>query len=91
MAKTHLKRKYGISPEQRDEMIKQQDGNCAICEQALGESPHTDHCHETNVVRGILCINCNQGLGKFKDSTDRLNAAISYLAKHKSSKQGEQQ
>ncbi|WP_245712906.1 endonuclease domain-containing protein [Micromonospora nigra] len=45
-----------------------------------GEDPqHLDHDHRTGGVRGILCFNCNGGLGRFRDSPARLARAITYL------------
>lgn len=41
-----------------------------------------DHCHQTGIVRGILCSYCNPGLGSFKDREDLLRLAIKYLKKH---------
>lgn len=38
-----------------------------------------DHCHDKKKVRGMLCNNCNTGLGYFKDDTTRLQRAIDYL------------
>lgn len=84
MSRTHTARQYGITVEQRDQMISDQGGLCAICftELIAGVKTHIDHCHETNKVRGILCINCNQALGKFKDSVQTLQNAIKYLESH---------
>ena len=42
-------------------------------------NPHIDHNHKTNKIRGILCGNCNMGLGHFKDNLDVLKNAIKYL------------
>lgn len=51
-------------------------GVCTIC----GEpGDQVDHCHETGQVRGLLCVNCNTGLGKFKDDPDLLEFARIYL------------
>jgi hypothetical protein len=71
----HLKRRYGIGAD--DEFVRQQGGVCAICGRADPE--HVDHDHETGDVRGILCFNCNGGLGQFRDSIDALVAAAAYL------------
>jgi hypothetical protein len=62
-----------------------QNGCCAICGTSEVEAPrgrlHLDHDHVTHVVRGLLCGNCNVGLGHFKDDPSRLRAAIDYLAR----------
>jgi hypothetical protein len=61
-------------------MIETQGGLCAICEGPL-ERPHVDHDHTTGKVRGILCFNCNAGLGKFQDNVAVMAAAVEYLRK----------
>lgn len=80
-----LKYAYGMTLDDFNSMVAEQDGKCAICrgEFDLVNNPravHVDHCHETKVVRGILCHGCNTSLGHFKHNTDLLNAAIRYLA-----------
>lgn len=54
---------------------------CAICFEAprLGERLAVDHCHETGVVRGLLCRRCNTGIGLLRDDPMVLNAAVAYL------------
>ena len=77
----HLKKTYGLTLVQWEDIFKRQGCKCKICQ--TGEEPsmgwHTDHDHKTGKVRGILCHSCNTGLGKFKDDTEILEAAISYL------------
>lgn len=77
-------KKYGITPEQQQEIIVLQGGKCAICQTPLesGRKVHQDHCHETNALRGVLCNHCNLGLGHFKDSTDILKSALAYREKY---------
>lgn len=76
---------YGLTPEQYDTLLAAQDGRCAICGSPdwpggrKTGSPHVDHGHGTNVVRGLLCGNCNTGLGYFGDDPARLRAAADYL------------
>ena len=73
--------KYGISKENYTQLWGNQGGRCKICENDLtvGQRPHIDHCHKTGKVRGLLCHNCNRGLGAFKDNPDFLLLACDYL------------
>jgi len=86
----NLKTKYGLTPEAYDEMLAAQAGCCAICGLKSGTEYHrsgrfipltVDHCHETGVVRGLLCGQCNRGLGDFRDNLTNLERAIAYLGK----------
>ena len=88
--KSHYWSKYGITLEQLSALYKAQEGKCACCEVDLPNPAttktkhgrgqwHLDHCHETGVIRGLLCHRCNMGLGMFKDSSLRLQQAIRYL------------
>ena len=69
--------RYGITLEIYQKILAAQGGGCAIC--GSNRRLHTDHSHSTKVVRGILCENCNRGLGMFQDSSDRLRLAMAYL------------
>lgn len=74
-------RQYGLTPEQYAEMLAKQGGVCAICHLvcSTGRKLAVDHDPETGRVRGLLCTNCNQGIGKFHDDIEKLQAAILYL------------
>lgn len=76
--------KYGITPEQYEDLSEKQNGGCAICQRPCpsGRRLAVDHDHETGRVRGLLCMDCNQGLGKFGDDISRLKAAVQYLTTH---------
>jgi hypothetical protein len=77
----NLKRKYGISSEKFEEILEEQGKKCKICgcqESGLRRF-HVDHCHETGLIRGILCHGCNTGLGAFKEDPSRLRKAFEYL------------
>jgi hypothetical protein len=73
----HLKQRYGIGADEFDDLVHQQGGVCAIC--GRSDPEHVDRSHETGEVRGILCFNCNGGLGQFRDSIDALSNAAEYL------------
>jgi hypothetical protein len=77
----NIEAKYGLTSDQWDDVFARQGESCAICRTNTpgGAGWATDHCHETNRVRGILCNNCNLGIGLFADDTARLRAAIAYL------------
>jgi hypothetical protein len=71
---------YGITLDEREKIFTKQRGRCAICKNAFDSNAlHTDHCHSTGKVRGLLCPNCNHGIGYFHDDPQMLNAAILYL------------
>ncbi len=74
-------RTYGISADEVDGMLTAQGGGCAICgmQPERLASLHLDHDHEHGHLRGILCIDCNHGLGKLRDDPDLLQRAIDYL------------
>lgn len=74
------KHRYGLTPEQHAAMIEAQGGLCSICRGKGGQRGLVvDHCHETGVVRGLLCSECNIGIGKLGDSPARLTAAAKYI------------
>lgn len=75
---------YGITLDDYNAMFSAQGGKCAICNgtNPSGKSLAIDHCHETGKVRALLCINCNIGIGNFKDNTETMLKAIEYLKKH---------
>ncbi|MBK7864314.1 MAG: hypothetical protein IPJ65_38090 [Archangiaceae bacterium] len=64
-------------------MFEAQGGKCLGCERKLCFDSDTciDHCHVSKVVRGLLCDDCNQILGRAKDSIETLNNLIGYLTK----------
>lgn len=74
-------RRYGITQEQFDQMLIDQDNKCGICDIEFKntKSTHIDHCHKTDKVRGILCNDCNVALGQFYDSPELMENAIKYL------------
>ena len=81
------KKTYGITVQQYEAMLKSQNGVCAVCGSEKPDKKRkffsVDHCHKTNVVRGLLCTNCNFILGHCFDRIDLLESAINYLKKGK--------
>ena len=81
-----LRHTYGLTLEDYDLMLARQGGVCAICGTAkpngFGKFLAVDHCHDTGRIRGLLCGNCNHGLGKFDHDPKRLRRAIRYLQAH---------
>jgi hypothetical protein len=79
-------RRFGITPKKYAELFSQQNGACAICKKPetatrMGKvkALSVDHCHSTNIVRGLLCSDCNTGIGKLKDDVSIMQSAINYL------------
>lgn len=80
--KYNLKKLYGITPEEYEEMLAKQGGLCAVCRgepYGRGNKLHVDHDHATGRVRGLLCHGCNASLGLMKESPERLRSAAVYL------------
>jgi hypothetical protein len=74
----HLRKRYGMGAAEVEAIIEAQGGLCAICQEAPAQ--HVDHDHLFGGgVRGILCFNCNGGLGQFRDRVDIMRKAIDYL------------
>jgi len=67
----------GLTPEQLDQMLTDQDHKCAIC--LTPDPTDLDHCHSTNKVRFLLCNHCNRGLGAFRDNPLWLRKAADLL------------
>lgn len=81
----HLKTKYNITEDQYNNMLQEQSNRCLICNsESNAESKKfaVDHCHKTGKVRGLLCSECNSGIGFLKENPDIMLSAIEYLKKH---------
>lgn len=79
-----LLERYGISTEEYIAMWDGQNGLCFIChEPPSGDKLLcVDHCHETGLVRSLLCTRCNAGIGMFRESPELMSTAIEYLRFH---------
>ena len=78
----HNLNRYGITPEEYDELLNEQDRRCAICAgPPTGKHKrfHVDHDHDTGEVRALLCHSCNTGLGAFREDALLLRHAADYL------------
>lgn len=82
LRKRHYSREYGITLDEYNETFENQQGKCAICgthQIKLKKTLGQDHDHEFGYTRGLLCDECNKGLGCFKDNVELLQVAIQYL------------
>lgn len=84
-------RDHGITPDEYEEMLAAQNGGCAVCgaisADQSGRRLHVDHCHTTGQIRGLLCSNCNNALGRANDDAERLHALADYLDRSRASLQ----
>jgi len=78
-----LKKKYGMSLKDYDQMLASQQHGCKICgtNKPMNNSEYlcVDHCHTTGKVRGLLCSKCNSAIGLFDEDTNRMRLAMQYL------------
>jgi hypothetical protein len=82
---SYVKTRYGITLDDYQKKLKDQDNKCGICRTQLPSSgffTHLDHDHATGKIRKFLCTNCNRGLGHFQDNQEFLMAAVEYLKAH---------
>lgn len=80
-----IRRVYGITLAEYEQKLKDQGGVCEICgkpDEVEGRRMAIDHCHDTGKVRGLLCGNCNRGLGNFQDNAELVAKAADYLFKY---------
>lgn len=90
--KAKLRRRFGLTVEQYDAMLKAQDGVCAICEKPETRKDKrtatgftrlaVDHCHVTGKVRQLLCASCNRRVGEVEQAEMHCKI-LAYIAKHK--------
>lgn len=85
-----MEKNYGISLEEYYDLVEKHAGKCAICggegfELVKGQNNLLviDHCHSSLKVRGLLCHNCNRGLGLFQDGIENLLNAVEYLKRNR--------
>ena len=76
-----LQKMYGMSGEDMQGMMNRCKGCCEICGDSFSHDNlhYVDHCHDTGNVRGLLCRNCNSGIGLLKDNVGVMLKAIEYL------------
>jgi hypothetical protein len=77
--KTSRLYRYGMTDEEYARRVQEQGGVCRICKKAPKNRLQVDHDHATNKIRGLLCVNCNRGLGYLRDNPIILDAAAQYL------------
>ena len=87
--KENALRRYGLTEEKYNEILKAQNGGCAVCGKKESARSYNakngaqrlsiDHDRKTGEVRGLLCFSCNRGMGYLKDSVKLLESAIRYL------------
>ena len=73
-----LQYRYGLSLTDYNALLKTQGGRCAICQQE--QQLNVDHCSITGKIRGLLCLNCNLGIGYLYHNQECLKRAARYLA-----------
>lgn len=73
-----------LTTQEYQQLLQDQLGVCKICKTKppIGIRLNNDHCHQTGITRGLLCSECNTGIGMFEDNPDLLRAAIAYLEKN---------
>jgi hypothetical protein len=81
MIEDRLIRKYGITLKQHENIMTEQNNECACCIRPFSSDlkPAVDHCHKTGKVRGLLCSNCNRAIGLLYDKAEAMLRLAIYL------------
>lgn len=86
----HYKNSYGISYEDVENILQEQDMKCICCSKSIymptKDVPRKDyavidHCHVTGKMRGLVCSPCNTGIGQLGDNLEGVMKAARYLEK----------
>jgi|SRR6266850_842966 len=83
--KSHLKRRYNLTPDEYMNLLISQNGGCAICPKTELENNGrlaVDHDHKTKKVRGLLCRTCNVALGAWENNIELFYKALEYLKRN---------
>lgn len=86
-----LKRKYGITLDQFNQLSIQQEDKCPICNKhkdILDQSMSVDHCHKTGKVRALLCNPCNAAVGFIQENVENAQRLVQYIKLHKEDQDG---
>lgn len=81
---SHIMRAYGLTKDEYETMLRDQDGNCASCGDLFTETPHVDHSHATKKVRALLCRACNVSFGLLQEDPTRIERLVAYARLHAS-------
>ena len=80
-----LKSSYNLTLDEYDKKLKDQNYKCDVCgkehQEEVKKRLVVDHCHETKIVRSLLCANCNTALGLLKENIETIEALKNYLIK----------
>ena len=84
-----LKKRFGITLDEWNRMLDEQQGVCKLCSQPETKLDHrtkqprrlaVDHCHKTGKVRALLCSDCNTAIGLLKEDVELMKKAIEYVS-----------
>ena len=79
-----LRSRYGVSRSEYENLMRIAGGVCELC--GSGHILSLDHCHQSGLVRGILCMRCNTAMERFDEMPDFPARVVKYLEKHNESR-----
>ena len=89
---TQLKRRYGITLDQKKQLLNDQGHSCPLClrhQEKLNRPLMVDHCHKTKKVRELLCFTCNTALGLINDDINIALRLVQYIQRYSTDKKGD--